>query len=123
MRWRRIAAALALSFVVALGAGCSDDVQRVGTKPLHVFIIVLENKGFNTTFGPSSPATYLSQTLTAQGQLLRQTQRAVAARDRAVSIVSHDLRDPLSTIQICANALLDPEPAPLSGVHAGESRS
>ena len=38
----------------------------------HVFIIVLENKGFNSTFGPSSPATYLSQTLTAQGQLLRQ---------------------------------------------------
>jgi phospholipase C len=38
----------------------------------HVFIIVLENKGFNTTFGPSSPATYLSKTLTAQGQLLRQ---------------------------------------------------
>src|SRR5882672_10590121 len=38
----------------------------------HVFIIVLENKGFDKTFGPSSPATYLSQTLTAQGQLLRQ---------------------------------------------------
>jgi hypothetical protein len=38
----------------------------------HVFIIVLENKGLDTTFGPSSPATYLSQTLTAQGQLLRQ---------------------------------------------------
>src|SRR3954452_25207641 len=38
----------------------------------HVFIIVLENKGFDTTFGPLSPATYLSQTLTAQGQLLRQ---------------------------------------------------
>jgi phospholipase C len=38
----------------------------------HVFIIVLENKGFDTTFGPSSQATYLSQTLTAQGQLLRQ---------------------------------------------------
>ncbi|HEV7572763.1 MAG TPA: alkaline phosphatase family protein [Thermoanaerobaculia bacterium] len=38
----------------------------------HVFIIVLENKGFDTTFGASSPATYLSQTLTAQGQLLRQ---------------------------------------------------
>jgi phospholipase C len=38
----------------------------------HVFIIVLENKGFGTTFGPASTATYLSQTLTAQGQLLRQ---------------------------------------------------
>ncbi|HEY4640903.1 MAG TPA: alkaline phosphatase family protein, partial [Thermoanaerobaculia bacterium] len=38
----------------------------------HVFIIVLENKGFEETFGPSSPAQYLSRTLTAQGQLLRQ---------------------------------------------------
>src|SRR3954463_14311539 len=38
----------------------------------HVFIIVLENKGFEETFGPSSPALYLSRTLTAQGQLLRQ---------------------------------------------------
>ena len=38
----------------------------------HVFIIVLENKGFDRTFGPSSAATYLSQTLTSQGQLLRQ---------------------------------------------------
>ena len=38
----------------------------------HVFIIVLENKGFDQTFGPSSPAPYLSQTLTSQGQLLRQ---------------------------------------------------
>ena len=38
----------------------------------HAFIIVLENKGFDETFGPSSPAPYLSQTLTAQGQLLRQ---------------------------------------------------
>src|SRR5437764_13661090 len=38
----------------------------------HVFIIVLENKGFDQTFGPSSPAPYLSHTLTQQGQLLRQ---------------------------------------------------
>jgi phospholipase C len=40
------------------------------TKPQHIFIIVLENEGFFTTFGPSSPARYLSQTLTAQGELL-----------------------------------------------------
>lgn len=38
----------------------------------HVFLIVLENKGFDATFGPSSPATYLTKTLTAQGELLRQ---------------------------------------------------
>jgi signal transduction histidine kinase/DNA-binding NarL/FixJ family response regulator len=52
----------------------------------------------------------------AQARQLRRTERAVSARDRAVSIVSHDLRSPLSTIQICAKALLDPEPAPASGV-------
>jgi signal transduction histidine kinase/CheY-like chemotaxis protein len=51
-----------------------------------------------------------------QNRLLRQTQRAVAARDWALSTVSHDLRSPLSTIQICANALIDPEPAPPSGI-------
>jgi signal transduction histidine kinase len=57
----------------------------------------------------------------AQARLLRRMLRAVAARDRAVSIVSHDLRNPLSTIQICAKALLDPEPPPASGVrHMGE---
>src|SRR3954467_15646025 len=38
----------------------------------HVFIIVLENKSFDETFGPSSPAPYLANTLTAEGQLLRQ---------------------------------------------------
>jgi signal transduction histidine kinase len=52
-----------------------------------------------------------------QQRLLRQSQRAVAARDRALSIVSHDLRNPLSTIEICALALLDPAPAPQSGIH------
>jgi signal transduction histidine kinase len=52
----------------------------------------------------------------AQARQLRRTERAVSARDRAVSIVSHDLRSPLSTIKICAEALLDPQPAPASGV-------
>jgi hypothetical protein len=36
----------------------------------HVFVIALENKGFDATFGPNSQAPYLSQTLTGQGQLL-----------------------------------------------------
>jgi phospholipase C len=38
----------------------------------HVFVITLENKGFDETFGPASPAPYLSQELPAQGQLLTQ---------------------------------------------------
>ncbi|MEA2723733.1 MAG: hypothetical protein QOH59_1504 [Gemmatimonadales bacterium] len=47
--------------------------------------------------------------------LLEQAERAAAARDRAVSIVSHDLRNPVSTIQICATALLDSETPTLAG--------
>ena len=36
----------------------------------HVFTIVLENKSYDETFGPNSPAPYLSKQLTAQGELL-----------------------------------------------------
>lgn len=49
-------------------------------------------------------------------QLLLKLDAAAQARDRAMSIVSHDLRTPLSTIQMCATALLDPEPATAVGV-------
>jgi hypothetical protein len=38
----------------------------------HVFVINLENKGYDQTFGPSSPAPYLSRDLRAKGQLLTQ---------------------------------------------------
>jgi hypothetical protein len=38
----------------------------------HVFVIVLENEGFDTTFGPGSPAKFLSQTLPKEGVLLEQ---------------------------------------------------
>ncbi|MET0397124.1 MAG: ATP-binding protein [Longimicrobiaceae bacterium] len=49
-------------------------------------------------------------------RLLRRAERAVAARDRAFGIVSHDLRNPLGTIQVCAAALLDVEPQPAEGM-------
>jgi hypothetical protein len=38
----------------------------------HVFIINLENKGFDKTWGATSPATFLNGTLRPQGQLLTQ---------------------------------------------------
>src|SRR3954471_7539760 len=38
----------------------------------HVFVITLENKGFDETFAPGSPAPYLSHDLPAQAQLLTQ---------------------------------------------------
>ncbi|MDQ6748773.1 MAG: phosphoesterase, partial [Candidatus Dormibacteraeota bacterium] len=38
------------------------------TPPIrHVFVIVLENEGVKTTFGPNSAAPYLAQTLKAAG--------------------------------------------------------
>jgi hypothetical protein len=38
----------------------------------HVFVVNLENKGYDETWGPDSKAPYLSQTLRAQGVLLTQ---------------------------------------------------
>jgi phosphatidylinositol-3-phosphatase len=38
----------------------------------HVFVITLENEGYDETFGPNSKAPYLAQTLPAKGALLTQ---------------------------------------------------
>lgn len=50
------------------GSGGQQGLGRVG----HVFVVNLENKGYDETFGPASPAPYLSRELRAQGQLLTQ---------------------------------------------------
>jgi signal transduction histidine kinase len=51
-------------------------------------------------------------------ELYRSAQRATRAREQVLGVVSHDLRNPLSTISMCARALLDGEP-----VAAEERRS
>jgi PAS domain S-box-containing protein len=48
--------------------------------------------------------------------LYARAQQASRARDEVLGIVSHDLRNPLATIRMCAGALLDPAPAPEDGV-------
>jgi hypothetical protein len=50
-------------------AGVAQPAPALAAPPpiRHVFIIVLENESASTTFGPGSPAPYLSRTLTAQG--------------------------------------------------------
>jgi hypothetical protein len=63
------------ALVVSTAAATPDRSGREGEtrSPFkHVFVIVLENEGFNTTFGPGSKAPFLSQTLTSQGVLLNQ---------------------------------------------------
>ena len=62
-----IAAALCCLFLAVSGTAPGAPAA----KPGHVFIIVLENEGFNYTFGPKSPATYLNG-LARQGALLNQ---------------------------------------------------
>ena len=59
-----------LSSPLSAAPGNSDDSgdHRIG----HVFVIVLENEGFDVTFGPASKAPFLSKTLTSQGVLLNQ---------------------------------------------------
>ena len=58
----------------ALGGGMPPASAAPAPPPpiKHVFVIVLENKDFDETFGASSLAPYLSKTLTSQGQLLTQ---------------------------------------------------
>lgn len=56
------------------GAGPSGTpASAAGLPPVrHVFILVLENQSFSMTFGKSSPAPYLANTLPAKGALLTQ---------------------------------------------------
>jgi phospholipase C len=59
-----------ISLLVFLVAAAAVNVVAQLPKIQHVFVIMLENKGYAETFGPGSAAPYLAQTLTAQGQLL-----------------------------------------------------
>jgi hypothetical protein len=57
----------------ALGTGGAVGAVRAAPSlpPIkHVFIIVLENESASVTFGPSSPAPYLSSTLRSEGAYL-----------------------------------------------------
>ncbi len=69
----------ALFGTVALACGATALMgSRGAAHPLppalppinHVFVIVLENQGYDTTFGPNTRATYLADTLVKAGALL-----------------------------------------------------
>ena len=80
-----LAAALALALVPAAagssaaGATAGSDASAAAPRAVtgvpavrHVWVVNLENKGYDETFGATSPAPFLSKTLPAQGALLRQ---------------------------------------------------
>jgi hypothetical protein len=75
-----LVAALALGGLVigaslpAAAKSHGDAVVRAALPPgkiNHVFVIELENEGYQTTFGPDSVATYLNGTLRREGELLQ----------------------------------------------------
>ncbi len=75
--FRKTAAAAVLLGTLAtplLGAQFGDhwDDEGGSHRIRHVFVITLENEGYDVTFGPASKAPYLSQTLPTMGALLTQ---------------------------------------------------
>jgi hypothetical protein len=64
------AAAVFAVFGLVAPAGAATGAQPPAIR--HVFVINLENKSYDETWGANSRAPYLSRTLTSQGQLLTQ---------------------------------------------------
>jgi hypothetical protein len=62
-----IGALLALACVAAGGATAAAAPVGGRFQVRHVFVLVLENESAAVTFGPDSPAPYLSKTLPARG--------------------------------------------------------
>lgn len=63
----------------------------------HVWVIVLENKGYATTFGPQTAAPYLARDLPAQGALLTQYYGiGHVSNDNYIAMVSGQAPNPQS---------------------------
>jgi hypothetical protein len=74
-RLRALFAGLAaiISGILITACGSSSSIPATGQQQIrHVFVITLENENYATTFGASSKAPYLSQTLVSQGALVQQ---------------------------------------------------
>jgi phospholipase C len=80
---RASAAAIVLFAAAAIASGVAQPAATASAPTAtqaqsylpgakHVFVINLENKGYDETWGPASAAPYLSQTLRGQGVLLNQ---------------------------------------------------
>jgi hypothetical protein len=66
---------LAAALLLALsgcgpGSATATPAFARADRPGHVFVINLENQGFNSVWGPGSDATYLTETLRPKGALL-----------------------------------------------------
>lgn len=72
--WAPAAALLAMVFAALFVSACGSSSSNVtaGIHQIrHVFVITLENENYATTFGSSTKAPYLAQTLASQGALVQ----------------------------------------------------
>ncbi|WP_179405020.1 alkaline phosphatase family protein [Burkholderia guangdongensis] len=71
--FRALLIALVGSLATLFVAACnSSSTQTTGQQQIHhVFVITLENENYATTFGASTKAPYLAQTLASQGALVQ----------------------------------------------------
>jgi phosphatidylinositol-3-phosphatase len=88
-----------LAVLAALLTAVLPACARAATAPQppirHVFIIVLENESASVTFGPGSPAPYLSKTLTAQGAYLpRYDATGHNSNDNYIAMISGQAPNP-----------------------------
>jgi phosphatidylinositol-3-phosphatase len=64
----------------------------------HVIVIDLENESFSSTFGPSSPATYLNKTLVPRGELIEHYYATGhVSLDNYIAQISGQAPNPLSS--------------------------
>src|SRR5439155_11884275 len=66
----RVGSLIVVFLVLALGPAAVPARAASPAPVRHLFVIVLENENESTSFGPGSPAPYLSKTLTSRGQFL-----------------------------------------------------
>jgi hypothetical protein len=85
---RVLCALLALACVCAVGASSAAATYRT-PRVRHVFVILLENQGYGSTFGNPAADPYLAETLPAQGALLENYYATGhESNDNYVSLVS-----------------------------------
>jgi hypothetical protein len=93
---KRSPLALLIAPLLLASAFTSGATAASGLPPVrHVFVIVLENSGYTTTFGTPSADPYLAQTLPSAGALLRQYFGiGHASNDNYVAMVSGQAPNP-----------------------------
>jgi phosphatidylinositol-3-phosphatase len=96
-----LAANIAVAPATSASAGAEHGVVRAALPDgaiRHVIVIDLENESFSSTFGSSSPATYLNKTLVPQGELVEHYYATGhVSLDNYIAQISGQAPNPLSS--------------------------